>query len=254
MNLTDHNFWRQTFVVGLCALISLASPLALPADEPTTPPPFFATVVSITDGNSLIIKREGGDLEQVVLAFLSIPRDGQPYSGRAHAVLEAQLLNRRVSIRSIGPPTNDYRLGLVYIGQHNFNLEFLSRGYAWVDYYQISHPAWLRAQQAAKSAGLGLYADPDAKHPMDWSIDIRKAGSLVAITQQMQSDPMLPTLLAETYVGNRKTKVFVRLGCVQMWSTWPQSAWIPFTSSRGAASDGYQEISCETEKIATRSE
>lgn len=207
-------------------------------------PPFFAKVLAVTAANSLIVQPEGGERTQVVLAFLSIPVGEQPYSKRAHAILRAQLLNRRVSVRPIGEPNDDYVLGIVYVGKENFNLDFLSRGHAWVDHFQMSHPAWMSAQQAARAAGRGLYADPQAMHPLDWVSEMKKAKVVVGMTETMKNDPAIQDMFDRTFVGHRGEKVFVSTRCLGLWATWPRAALVAFTTTAGAEDNGYRQVPC----------
>ncbi len=239
------SFWRLPILVWLCALIS---PLLIPpilADEYTAPPPFFAKVLEVTRSNSLIVQADAGARQQVVLAFLSIPKLDQPYGQRARQILEAQLKGRRVSVRPIGEPKSDYVVGLVYVRQNNFNLDFLRRGHAWLDYYQISHPAWRQAQLAARASARGLYADPHAMHPIEWALELNKASSIANATGAMQTDEDFAAALATTFIGHREQKIYVAANCLKVWSQWPRSAWIPITTTAGATSDGFQQIACE---------
>ena len=238
-------FWRFPILAGLCALISTLHIPPTLADEYVAPPPFFARVLEVTPANSLIVEVEGGARQQVVLAFLSIPKTDQPYGKRARQILEAQLKGRRISVRPMSEPEPEYVLGLVYIGQHNFNLDFLRRGHAWLDYYQVSHPAWSRAQQAARASQLGLYADPHATHPVEWSLEKKKAASIVQATDSMTSDPNLSAILATTYIGHRGDKTFVTANCLNVWTQWPRASWVPITTLAGAAADGFRQLPCE---------
>jgi hypothetical protein len=222
---------------------------ALDEDLDLAPQPFFAKVLSITSANSLIVQSDADERRQVVLAFLTIPVGTQPYAKRAHQVLSAQLLGRRVSIRPIGDPHDDFTLGIVYVGSENFNLDFLARGHAWVDYYQVSHPSWLAAQRAAREGKRGLYIDPDAIHPLDWSIDFRKAQTLVGVTEIMRTDAAFPDLLNKTFVGNRKQKIFVSMNCIGTWSAWPRATLVPFTTKAGAEDNDYSYEDCPKPKI-----
>ena len=238
-------FWRSGILAGLCAIITIhVSPLCK-ADVHTPPPPFFAKVESVTASNSLMVVRDGGDRVQVVLAFLSIPKLNQAYGKRAADILRAQLVGRRVSVRPIGEPKEPYVNGIVYVGENNFNLDFLRRGHAWLDYYQVAHPAWRRAQQSARAAGRGLYADPTAMHPIDWNNQLQQASRLFDVTSNMAKDPEINHILANTYIGHRKDKVYVQADCYSVWANWPDTAWVPITTKAGAAADGYTEQPCK---------
>lgn len=244
----DRTFWRLQLLAGLCTVLTLlVSPLCK-ADENTTPPPFFAKVDSVTVTNSLMATKDGGEQTQIVLAFLSIPTLEQPYGRRAHSILKAQLEGRRVSVRPIGSPHEAYTLGLVYVGDNNFNLDFLQRGHAWLDFFQVSHPAWKAAQSSARASRIGLYADPNAMHPITWTNQLTNAKRMRQITDRVVNDPSLDTFIRETYIGHKQDKVYVPVGCIQVWSQWPRLSWVPITTQAGAAADGYRQLECESDR------
>lgn len=216
------------------------SPLAIADSEP-----FFGTVKGITRSNGLIVHADGGDLRQVVLAFLSIPYGEMPYADRATQILDAQLTGRRVSVRPIGEPQEQYVNGIVYVGKNNFNLDFLKRGHAWLDYYQVSHPAWQQTAQNAINAGVGLHANPDALHPLAYQIEKAKAMNIRAMTDAVANAPNIDQIMNETYVGHRSSKTFVPTNCVETWAAWPRAEHILFLTIPGAEDNGYKLRSCD---------
>ena len=244
MSGPNHEFWRFRRLAVWCAVLTSVLSFSSLADEHTTPPPFFAKVEGITATNSLIIKKDGGDRAQLVLAFLSIPTLEQPYGRRAQQVLRAQLLGRRISVRPIGEPKDEYVLGIAYVQDNNFNLDFLARGHAWLDFFQVSHPAWKAAQASARASARGLYADPHAMHPITWKSQMDNARRVNEMTNEIISNPALDSMLQSTFVGHRKEKLYVPVSCFKVWTSWPKTAWIPITTTRGAEADGYTLTEC----------
>lgn len=231
-------------MAGLCAVLTIPIDTIAEADEHTPPPPFFAKVEEITRSNSLIVVPDGGSRTQVVLAFLTIPMLNQPYGARAHDILKAQLLNRRVSVRPIGKPLDDYVLGLVYVRDNNFNLDFLQRGHAWLDVYQINHKAWRAAQAAARASGRGLYADPHAMHPLQWKTELDNAKRVHAIAAEAQQSGSFDKTINSTFVANRTDKTYVSTTCIKVWTQWPRRDWLPMTTEKGASANGYTRADC----------
>lgn len=236
---------RARIVALLTALCGLfVSPLALAENAP-----FFGTVKGVTRANGLVIDVDGAGMQQVVLAFLSVPYGDMPYADRAAQILNAQLAGRHVSVRPIGEAQSEYVNGIVYVGKHNFNLDFLKRGHAWLDYYQVSHPAWQRAAQLAKEAGVGLHADPHAVHPLAYKIEMAKAENVRAMTDAVTNAPNIDQIMNKTYVGHRSSKTFVLTNCVHLWASWPRAEHILFLTVPGAEDNGYQLVDCpEPEK------
>jgi len=231
-------------VLGLLSLLLLNPPYSV-AKAGEQAPPFYGTVVEISRANSLMVKQEGGEFTQVTLAFLSIPVGNQPYAHRAHQILEAQLLNRRVSIRPIGAPDSPYTLGLVYVGNENFNLDFLRRGHAWVDYFQVSHPTWLTTQQRARAEKRGLYADPEATHPLEWQRQMVKATRVAHLAKEIAADTTYTDMMRKTFVGHRKDKIYVPFDCIETWATWSQIERVPLLTVAGAEDSGFRFQACQ---------
>lgn len=206
--------------------------------------PFFATIESVTANNGLIATVDGDRKVQIVLAFLVVPYGEMPYANRASEILRAQLVGRRVSVRPIGTPMDDYVNGIVYVGKNNFNLDFLSRGHAWVDVYQVSHPSWVTAGNIAKDAKIGLYADPNAMHPMEYELEKAKAANITTMTQTLKPGPELDTVLNTTFVGHRNRKVYVQTSCIKVWSAWPPNQHTIILTKAGADDDGFSFLEC----------
>lgn len=228
-------------VLGLLSLLFFP-PFVLAGEQA---PPFFGTVVEVSKANSLMVKQAGGDITQVTLAFLSIPIGNQPYASRAHQILKAQLLNRRVSVRPIGSPDAAYLVGLVYVGNENFNLDFLRRGHAWVDYFQVSHPSWLTTQQRARAEKRGLYADPEATHPLEWQRQMIKATRVSELAREIAADTTNTAKIRKTFVGHRKDKIYVPFDCIETWATWSQVQRVPLLTVAGAEDSGFRFQACQ---------
>lgn len=233
--------------LGLGLLVFI---LALPptAVAQQAAPPFFAKVKGVTERNSLVVVDEQGNARQVVLAFLSIPFGDQPYSTRARAVLQAQLTDRRVSVRPIGEPHEGYVLGLVYVGDENFNLDFLSRGHSWLDPMQVANPTWLTVQQRARSDGRGLYADPRAIHPQQWQSEEKTVSLVSRALDSVNEQQSVSSRIRSTFVGHRTRREFVPFSCVASWKQWPQRELVPLLTVAGAEDSGFKRINCPTDK------
>lgn len=209
-------------------------------------PPFFATVTGVTSANSLLVSSPDGQTLQVTLAFVAIPAPPQPFGIEANELLRAELLQRRVSIRPVGQPTDSHVSALVYRGTANINLSLLESGYAWVDFAQPVHPQWNVSQHRAMSAGRGLFADEDATHPRLWRQELDEANVVLSAAQRMLQDESLPDLLSRTYIGHRDLDIFVQTSCVGVWAQWPVSRRVPLTSRRGAQASGYDFRECDS--------
>ena len=206
--------------------------------------PILGKVTGISDRNSLFVQDHQGTTHQVVLAFLTIPYGDQPYAERASEVLEAQLKGRQISIRQLPNADVQFVRGIVYIGRNNFNMDFLKRGHAWLDYHQQMPSAWHRAQLEAQAKRIGIYEDKTAVHPYQWRKDQEGAKAAVSLLDDIGGSVQLRDIMNEAFVGNRKTKIYVDLSCNHVWREWASQFAVPHFTRAGAEDSGYTFMDC----------
>jgi len=234
---------KRLFIILLIALPALQ----VSGDQRQLAPedPFMAKVVGVSERNSLVILTDAGRYRQITLAHITLPVGDQPYAKRAHEILRHQLSGRRVSVRPIAPFSGEYTQAVFYIKTHNFNIDLVYRGHAWVDFYHRNTAAYLNAQRSAVANKRGLYADPHAKHPVAWMTQQARAEEVVGEMNRIANDPDLDRVLNETYIGHRSRKVFVPTRCTETWADWKWTERSVVTTLAGAAADGYTQIECE---------
>jgi len=128
-------------------------------------------VSRVVDGDSVEV-RVGGNEFPVRLFGIDTPERDQPHGDEATRALTRKLDGRTVAV-SISDIDNYGRLvGTVFHRGHNINLEMIAEGHAWwYRQYAGSAGELEQAEQAARDAGLGLWAGGEPVAPWQWRQD-----------------------------------------------------------------------------------
>ena len=132
-----------------------------------------ATVTGVADGDTLYADIEGHSI-RIRLAQIDAPEKAQAFGRRSEQSLRELVGKRQVllswkSLDRYGRP-----IAQVSIDGMDVNAEQVKRGFAWVFRRYSNDPALLELEAQAKSAGLGLWADPHPIAPWDWRASRRE--------------------------------------------------------------------------------
>ncbi|MBX3652067.1 MAG: thermonuclease family protein [Burkholderiales bacterium] len=147
-------------------------------------------VIHVADGDTLTVLDSNRLTHKVRIAGIDAPERGQPFGRRAQETLAALAWNRQVLVS--GKKIDRYwrRVGIVRVAPPgcddcppaiDIGLSMLDAGLAWhYRAYEREQPAaerenYRRAESAARTAQLGLWADAAAMPPWDWR-QVRRAG------------------------------------------------------------------------------
>lgn len=122
-------------------------------------------VVSITDGDTIIVRPEQGASVKVRLIGIDAPERGQAFGTRARQELGELVAGKSVEV--IGTEKDRYGrlLGDVRHDGRSINLELIRRGFAWA-YVEYKPPAeYVAAEAEARAARRGLWADREPVPP-----------------------------------------------------------------------------------------
>lgn len=128
---------------------------------------FSGVVTRVTDGDTLWVLRDGGRSRpvKVRLTGLDAPERCQAWGEQARAALASRVLRQHVTVRAGATDVYQRRLVRLYSGEEDVGAWLVAHGHAW-SYGFRYHPAPYAAElQAARSMGLGLFADPGAIEP-----------------------------------------------------------------------------------------
>lgn len=122
-------------------------------------------VVSITDGDTLIVRESPTKSVKVRLVGIDAPERGQAFGTRARQALGEMVAGQVVEV--VGTQRDRYGrvLGDVRHDGRSINLELIRRGMAWA-YVEFDPPAeYVAAEAEARAARRGLWADKSPEPP-----------------------------------------------------------------------------------------
>lgn len=125
-------------------------------------------VVSITDGDTLIVRESPTKSVTVRLVHIDAPEKGQAFGTRARQALGELAYGKEAEVVGISKDRYGRTLGEVFVDGKSINLELVRQGFAWA-YVEYSPPAeYVSEQAAAKMGGKGLWADKEPVPPWEF--------------------------------------------------------------------------------------
>lgn len=156
---------------------------------PAAAPGDTVVVQQVLDGDTVIVQ---GVRERVRLANIDAPeashgygKPGQPYSLQSTKWLAAQLERKPgVTIKCVDQDRYGRMVCDFYRNGEHVNKDAVRHGMAWAN---TANPRYLRdksvltAQNEAKSAGRGLWSQPDPTPPWQWRNDCWREGACASV-------------------------------------------------------------------------
>ena len=105
---------------------------------------------------------------KVRLAEIDTPEKRQPWSKRAKQALASKIFGKNVQIVVTGEDRYGRHIGRIYLGKRDINREMVREGHAWAYRKYVRDPAFLEDEAAARRAGRGLWALPEASRVPPW--------------------------------------------------------------------------------------
>lgn len=142
---------------------------AFPTRKPE--PGWFGKVESVHDGDTIKVQH-GQKIETVRLAGIDAPELSQPFGKAAWDWLAGECQGQEVRVVESGRDRYGRTIGAVFLGRRWINCELVARGFA-MHYATYSNDSRLAAaEQEARAARRGLWADLDTDTlpvpPWDW--------------------------------------------------------------------------------------
>ncbi len=135
-----------------------------------------ALVVSVSDGDTLTVRRHGRDV-RVRLEGIDCPEKDQPHGLAARWFVRSRVFVVRADGRRVGKTVrvdvrgrdrNGREVARVHVDGRDLSLELLRAGFAW-HYRRYSRESSLaRLQAEARAARRGLWADARPVPPWEW--------------------------------------------------------------------------------------
>lgn len=161
------------------AAASLLACVVLAACSSSSERRFAGAVVGVTDGDTISVMRDGR-AATVRLAGIDCPERGQPFGSQAKQFTSSLVFGRRVTVDVQDTDRYGRLVGRLYEGRTDVSLELVRAGMAW-HYRQYSNDASLReAEQEARTARRGLWADAHPTAPWEFRVAEREGGEEVS--------------------------------------------------------------------------
>lgn len=130
--------------------------------------------MGVHDGDSITALAAGNVQLKVRLEGIDAPELKQPFSQQAKQALSGLVFGKPVSLLVTGKDRYRRTLAVVMAGEVNVNREMVRLGLAWRYEAYSKDEALLAAQNAAKAARRGLWADSFPLPPWEWRARAKK--------------------------------------------------------------------------------
>lgn len=125
-------------------------------------------VVGVHDGDTVTVYRGSGPQVKVRLDGIDAPELGQPFGKVSRDALAGLVFGKEVTLHGHGQDRYGRTLAGVSVGKVNVCLSMVRSGMAW-HFKRYSKDAGLAAaENAARAAKVGLWADPAPVPPWTW--------------------------------------------------------------------------------------
>ena len=124
-------------------------------------------VTHVADGDSLSVCIEHREV-RIRLVNIDAPEYQQPFGVESRKSLVEMCENKGARVDWAKEDQYGRKLGTVYCGGVDVNAAQVRRGLAWVSRLDQPAGSLFSAERAARTARIGLWADPEAMPPWKW--------------------------------------------------------------------------------------
>ena len=132
-----------------------------------------AVVTGVADGDTLYASVDGHSI-RIRLAQVDAPEKAQAFGRRSEQSLRELIGKRHVELAWKSLDRYGRPIAQVAVDGLDVNAEQVRRGFAWVFRRYSNDAALIALEDQAKSAGLGLWADPHPISPWEWRASRRE--------------------------------------------------------------------------------
>jgi endonuclease YncB( thermonuclease family) len=125
-------------------------------------------VVGVHDGDTVTLLVAGNQQLKVRLAQIDAPESDQAFGQRSKQSLSDMVFNKTIHVQKETVDRYGRTVGTLFVGDLDANKEQVKRGMAWA-YRQYMHDqSLLQAEEEARQAKVGLWADPNPLPPWEY--------------------------------------------------------------------------------------
>jgi endonuclease YncB( thermonuclease family) len=210
-------------------------------------------VIGISDGDTITVLDSSNTQHRIRLQGIDAPESRQPFGSRSRESLSALVFNREVRVEYNSRDRYQRILGKVLVDGRDANLEQIRAGMAWL-YRQYADQlsaadriAYDQAEQSARQARRGLWADADPTPPWDYRREGRSTNTNNNTNVNSGNRPptvsltVTPNTQAQTgaIIGNRRSRIYHEPNCPNYNDVSPQNR-VMFGSREEAERAGYR--------------
>jgi len=139
--------------------------LTLAFSQPATK--FTAKVVGITDGDTITVLRDNGQI-RIRLHGIDCPERGDDFSQKAKQFTSTLVFGKTVQVKPVDIDRYERTVARIYIGEKDLSVELVRSGLAWhYIQYAPNDKELAEAEALAKSAGIGIWSLPNPAPPWE---------------------------------------------------------------------------------------
>lgn len=193
-------FHKLQAIILFAILVTITVPAAADANV------LQGKVISIDDGDSIIIVDNDHRLYRIRLQGIDAPESGQNFSTASRENLAKLIFGKEVTVEWNKHDRYARIVGYVFIDSQDAGLQQVKSGLAWhYKYYQneqtaAERQAYAEAEQKARAKKLGLWGDSDPTPP--W-----------AFRQGGRADPVKPVITSQPLENSQRYIRGPRGGC-----------------------------------------
>lgn len=173
--------------------IIFAISLLLAVSDAATEAPLFGKIINVSDGDTVTILT-GRNQHRLRLTEIDAPERGQPWGRRATQALSEKINQQEVVVLTAGKDRYNRVLGRVIFDGRDINREMVAEGHAWVYRDYMTDGSFLKDEEAARTARLGLWgiSEPPVE-PWAWRRGART--SIRATNTESSEDDLFEDVL-----------------------------------------------------------
>lgn len=122
-------------------------------------------VIGVLDGDTLSLLTEDATTVRIRLAQIDAPEKRQAFGQRSKQSLSDLAFDRQAEVQIDTLDRYGRLVGKVRVGGQDVNLLQIQRGMAWVYRRYAKDPQYFEAEDKARKARVGLWADPEPTPP-----------------------------------------------------------------------------------------
>lgn len=153
---------------------------------PVTCLAWSAKLVTVVDGDTLVVLRDGQQ-QEIRLYGIDCPEKDQNYGQQATALTTALVAGRNIEIEPKDVDHYGRVVGLVKVDSLLLNALIVENGFAWVYRQHCKEKfcsAWIKSEKTARTQRKGIWATTNNTPPWEWR-NQQRAAKAEAATEQV---------------------------------------------------------------------